>query len=87
LIGGVEISIAGTIFDTPEGTSSSNDGGEVVVSFDIIETGSVGGKSKVNSGSLGGDSRFSVVCFSIINGNSGGCTKCVSVIEYFFFSR
>jgi hypothetical protein len=64
LIGGEAISIAGTIFDVAEGTSSSNDGGEVmIISLDKIEIGSVEGNSKVKSGSLGGDSRFSVVCF------------------------
>jgi hypothetical protein len=59
----VDISIDGTIFDGADGTSSSNDGGEIFVSLDTIATGSVEGNSKVKSGSLGGDSRFSVVCF------------------------
>jgi hypothetical protein len=71
-IGGEDISTAGTIFDVIEGTSSSNDGGDAVISLDKIEIGSVEGNSNVKSGSLGGDSRFSSVCFSTINGNSGG---------------
>jgi hypothetical protein len=48
-----------------------------------MATGSVEGNSKVKSGSLGGDSKLSVVCLSIVTCNSGGCTKCVSVIVYF----
>jgi len=71
-IGGEDISIAGTIIDGIEGTSSSNDGGDTVISLDKIEMGSVEGNSNVKSGSLGGDSRFSIVCFSTIIGNSGG---------------
>ncbi len=59
----MDISIDGTIFDGTDGTSSSNDGGEIVVSFDTMVTGSVEGNSKVKSGSLGGYSRFSIVCF------------------------
>jgi hypothetical protein len=57
-IGDVEISIAGTNFDTGAGTSSSNDGGDEVVSFDKIEIGSSEGNWKVKSGSCGGDSVF-----------------------------
>ena len=62
-IGGVEISIAGTIFDVTVGTSSSNDGGDELVSFDKTKTGSAEGNWKVKSGSLGGDSELSLVCF------------------------
>jgi hypothetical protein len=39
-IGEVEISIAGTNFEVVVGTSSSNDGGDEVVSLDKIEIGS-----------------------------------------------
>ena len=62
-IGELEISIAGTISEVVVGISLSNDGGIEVVSFDKIKSGSDAGNSKLKSGSLGGDSRFSVVCF------------------------
>ena len=83
LTGAVTMSLDETIFDVTVGTSSSNDGGDVGTSFDKTETGSAEGNSKSNSGTFIEVSRVSVVCFSTTTDNSGGSTKCVSVIVYF----